>query len=143
MRKAEIEFQREMKEKEQDFELKKIEHEIKMTEEQGSRIGIQPTVINAQPVFRVDIASNLLPKLTDSNVVEFFDAFQKIQELNNWQPQYLTQILYPHLSGRSLSAFSQLSLEEAKSFETVNESIPFNPPSSGLHEAIQHLGRCF
>jgi len=62
----------------------------------------------------VKAAIKLVPKFSKNDVETFLISFEKVAELNNFPPDKYAAILQAHLTGKALTVFTELSVDECR-----------------------------
>jgi hypothetical protein len=69
-----------------------------------------------------DIKS-LLPSMQSDDVVSYFNAVERVLQLNDVDESLWAKLLVPHLSVKAMKIYSRLSLEQCRNYCTVKETI--------------------
>ena len=66
---------------------------------------------------------SLVPQFSETEVAEFFTAFEIVAKRLNWPEIHWATLIHCKLTGKALKVFNGLSEEELSSFETIRNSV--------------------
>jgi transposase InsO family protein len=116
------------------IELRKLElqqqHELRMRECEFS-LGVSaaaaaasaPVPALTQPHFKVEAAVRLVPRFNENDVDAFFQAFERVAQLNAWPQDKYAAVLQAHLTGKGLRVFSELPLDQCRDYTSLKAAV--------------------
>ena len=91
--------------------------------ELGASGGSNHSVSGSNSNFEVTKYSKLVPPFQETDVDKYFLHFQKVAESLKWPKEYCTMLLQRVLLGKAGEIYTQLTVEQASSYDTVKELI--------------------
>ncbi|XP_068246894.1 uncharacterized protein [Palaemon carinicauda] len=117
-----LEFEDEQKQREHELSMKQLEneqqkrdHELELARLTGSQSPISGNEDSRMLKY--------VPKFDESDVVEFFIAFEKVAANFNWSEDKWAFMAQTAFSGKALKAWASLSLEDSKDYAKVKEAV--------------------
>ncbi|XP_068240074.1 uncharacterized protein [Palaemon carinicauda] len=117
-----LEFEDEQKRREHELSMKQLEneqqkrdHELELARLTGSQSPISGNEDSRMLKY--------VPKFDESDVVEFFIAFEKVAANFNWSEDKWAFMAQTAFSGKALKAWASLSLEDSKDYAKAKEAI--------------------
>ncbi|XP_064100281.1 uncharacterized protein LOC135211112 [Macrobrachium nipponense] len=117
-----LEFEDEQKRREHELSMKQLEneqqkrdHELELARLTGSRSPISGNEDSRMLKY--------VPKFDESDVVEFFIAFEKVAANFKWSEDRWAFVAQTAFSGKALKAWASLSLEDSQDYAKVKEAI--------------------
>ncbi|XP_068203542.1 uncharacterized protein [Palaemon carinicauda] len=117
-----LEFEDEQNRREHELSMKQLENEQQKRDhelELARLTGFQSPISGNEDSRML----KYVPKFDESDVVEFFIAFEKVAANFNWSEDKWAFMAQTAFSGKALKAWASLSLEDSKDYAKVKEAI--------------------
>ncbi|KAL7631477.1 UNVERIFIED_CONTAM: hypothetical protein RMT77_018226 [Armadillidium vulgare] len=111
---AEAEKVRAEAEKVREFELKKIELQLQSGSSSSTNISNEPKV--KAPKLNPFIDGN-------DNIDNFLERFERVAQINEWNPQSWSTYLGTLLTGRALEVYTRISRQEAEDYPKLKQAL--------------------
>ena len=127
MQKERLEMEEREREKERQIQIEreklKFDAELRMKE-----LEIQNMTVKRQPLdfgthFDVTKHIRLVPPFQEKEVDKYFLHFEKVAENLKWPKEHWTLLLQSVIIGKAREIYTQLTVEQSSSYDTVKESI--------------------
>lgn len=116
---ADLELRRERERA--DLEMRKLQFQVDNPTLSSS--SINPSTNSSNNNFRIDIAAKMLPALKESNIEEFFTAFERVAQIQKWNKTDWVSIIQTQFSGKILKIFNELPFVDAMNYDKVKEAM--------------------
>lgn len=118
------EHEREEREREREREREKEKYELQRLQIQAQHPHTATaSASNPNNNSTIHFAVKLLPKLLESNVEDFFLAFERLAQVQNWDKNQWVPIIQTQFSGKTLKVFNEIPLVDAIKYDIVKQTI--------------------
>ena len=101
-----------------------LQHELEMKKlELRAKLGSDLSVENSTAKFDVTKYIKFVPPFQQTDVDKYFLHFEKVAGNLKWPKEYWVMLLQSVLVGKAREIYTQLSVEQAASYDTVKELI--------------------
>lgn len=121
-----LEIEREKEERQERLarEKQQLHHELEMKKlELEFSVGSNHSVSGSSSKFEVTKYIKLVPPFQETDVDKYFLHFEKVAESLKWPKEYWAMLLQSVLLGKAREIYTQLTVEQASSYDTVKELI--------------------
>lgn len=115
-----FEREREDKERQERLEQQRLEHELEMKKLELEFSGESN---HSSSNFEVTKYIKLVPPFQETDVDKYFLHFEKVAKSLKWPKEYWAMLLQSVLLGKAREIYTQLTVEQASSYDTVKELI--------------------
>ena len=112
------EREREREERERELERDRMAHELEVLRLQNNGDGK-----GKDEVFKPESVLTLVPSFNETEVTEFFVAFERLAKRLEWPEKHWATLIHCRLSGKALRAFNGLDEEDLKSFDIIKSTV--------------------
>ena len=110
--------EREREERERELERDRMAHELEVLRLQNNGDGK-----GKDEVFKPESVLTLVPSFNETEVTEFFVAFERLAKRLEWPEKHWATLIHCRLSGKALRAFNGLDEEDLKSFDIIKSTV--------------------
>ncbi|CAI9731145.1 Hypothetical predicted protein [Octopus vulgaris] len=98
-------------------------HELKLKANQIDSESEEADVATPSKHFNIASACKFVPRFQDSDLDNYFLAFEKTAELMKWPKTKWSILLQTQLTGKSLEVYSAMSIADCKDYDLVKQKI--------------------
>ena len=127
MQKERMEMEEREKEKERQMQIEreklKFDTELRMKELEMQNMTVKRQLLDSGVHFDITKHIRLVPPFQEKEVDKYFLHFEKVAENLKWPKEHWTLLLQSVIIGKSREIFTQLTVQQSSSYDTVKELI--------------------